>query len=223
MGKTETSYPKILTGAYAYLQNGSTTAWAEGNNELYAARNGESFYFSKMTFSTEGLKVKGPVAIFFEITASQKSNPYGTTLILTTSELTPYQVYQLKNEDAVKAVSGYVAHVNCTSHTVSGDISKGGKASYSLTADMEKDTVYYIYIKRQVGWENNDSGLNGWTGFYNPAYSAEFAEYTTLSLTYDAGPEGCVVDGGEFQAGTMYTYHNGAWHEATGTVAPFET
>ena len=165
----------ILTGSKCYIDynlGNGYTVWMN-SSQLEAARSSGVFFASKLNFDTSGLKLRGKVNLFLELTAIGTSNPYGTSLILTTTELTSEQVLPLTTEEELKAIDGFVAYTNCTSHTTSGNISAGEKFSYALNeVEIRKNTPYYIYIKRQIGWENTGSLLyiNGYTQFYNPAY-----------------------------------------------------
>ena len=177
----------ITYGAYAMHGD---PGWQVNSAGLHAARSSGYFYFSKMGFNTKGLDIGKSAKLSLTVTIRQNSNPYGTSAILTTSELTPSQVYNMTSESVLKATEGYVAYTHCTSHTVSGDVSSGSKVTYTFsTSDIKPNQEYFIYIKRRIGWTNATSGgVNGYTTWYNPCYTgANYAGYTTLTLTYEKG------------------------------------
>lgn len=190
---------KITYGGYA--QNGDG-AWKEGNSELYAAREGDgAFFFSKLAFSTEGIDIHKSAAISLAMTLCGTSNPYGTSAILTTAELTPAQIHALTTESAVAGVSGYVAYTHCTSHTSSKNAEAGSQIVYEITTEaLKSNTTYYLYIRRRVGLPNtNESTPAGWTEMYNPCHSDTYAEYSAVTLTYEPGGYVRIDDGGSIR------------------------
>lgn len=214
----KTTQLPILTGRYAEYDYNLLyfTDWGD-SSELFAARSAATYFFSKLSFNTNDVKIRGKAGLFLELTALSTSNPYGTSLILTTSELTPAQVHALTTEEQVKATEGFVAYAHCTSHTSSGNISAGAKFSYKLTdVDIEKDKTYYIYIKRRIGWNNSGSGVNGLTHAYNPSRAAS-ADTARLELSFE--PDGTMVfHNGEWRNGTTYIRRDGAWVSGMTTV-----
>ena len=187
MAANEIKNLAITYGAYA--MNGDTS-WRENRAGLQAARSGGYFYFSKMGFDTKGLDIGKSVSLSLTITTSQTSNPYGTSAILTTSELTPSQVHNITSEEVLDATEGYVAYVHCTSHTSNGNVNPGAKVTYTFDiGNLKPNQEYFIYIKRRIGWTNAATGgTNGYTVWYNPCYSGDdYTKYTTLTLTYEKG------------------------------------
>jgi hypothetical protein len=200
----------INTGQYSI--NGEYS-WYD-YRDLYAGRDSDGqYWFSKLSFNTNGLKIKKSTTLTISHTLRGTSNPYGTSAILTTSELTPNQVHALTTEANVIAVSGYIAYTHCDSHTSSANQSSGTVITYTFDTDkLKSDITYYIYIKRRVGLSNSTSSSpNGWTEYYNPCYSDSYASYSSLSLTYESG--GCVNirNGSEFKKYAVYIYSDGKY------------
>lgn len=211
----ETAKLNIIASGWALY---GYSAWQPGDNELYAARGNGGYYFSFMKFDTTGLSIGDNAALTLEVTLSGTSNPYGTSLILTTSELSPGKVHELSTETAVKAVEGFVAYTNCASHTSSGNVAAGNKAAYSLTAPIKGDTQYYIYIRRRIGVS---SSVNGFTSWYDPMYSQEQAGTVTLELVYEpGGGADHVYHNGAWHKGARYIWHNGAWIRGRVNIRP---
>ena len=205
---TKTAALTIDSGVYSL---NSEYSWYD-YRELYAGRDSDGqYWFSKLSFNTNGLDFKKSKSLTLSHTTRQTSNPYGTSAILTTSELKPSEVHALTTEAKVLAVDGYVAYTHCDSHTSSVNQSSGTVFYYTFeTENLTPDTTYYIYIKRRVGWTNDSTiSTNGWTAYYNPAYSDDYATYSSLTLTYEAGGYVNIYNGTEFKKYAAYI-HNGS-------------
>lgn len=173
---------------------------------LYCGRdsNGD-FWMSKVCFNTNGLNFKKSKKINIVLTTCQTSNPYGTSALISTAELTPSQVHNLTSDDKAQAVSGYIAHFDCTQET-SSNISSGTVIYYPLdTEALKPNTTYYLYFKRWIGWANNTSGTNGWTACYIPSATST---RSYIELTYELGGYVNIHDNSGFRKYAAYI-HNG--------------
>lgn len=185
-GENKTVELAITNGEY------STSSYSEwvASNTLYAGRDGNgTYWFSMLSFSIgelNDISKSSNLVLQCTIDNEDSCNPYGTSAIVTASELTPSQVHALTTESAVTAVDGYIAHTNCTSHTTSGVVNPQTAFSYTISTDkLKANTTYYIYLKRRIGWANDSStSTNGWTRFDNPATTG--AANSFLTLTYEA-------------------------------------
>lgn len=199
----KTATLKINTGEYSRFDY---SGWIH-YYDLYAGRDSAgTYWFSKLSFNTNGLKIKKSKTLTISHTVHYTSNPYGTSAILTTSELTPSQVHNLTTEAKVTAVSGYVSYTNCDSHTYSENQSKGTVFYYTFDTDkLKSNTTYYIYIKRRVGLANAVGSTNGWTEYYNPCEPG-YESYSSLKITYESGGNVNIHDGTKFRKYAAYIH-----------------
>lgn len=190
-----------INGEYSWYDDDGFVYYGRASTGNYAGY----YWFSKVCFNTNGLNFKQSKSINIVLTTYQTSNPWGTSALITSSELTPSQIHALTTDAKAQAVSGYIAHFDCTQAT-SGNLSAGTVIYYPLDTDkLKPNTTYYLYLKRWIGWTNESGGTNGWTCCYSPA---TYPSKSYIELTYEAGGYVNIHDGSKFKKYAAYI-HNG--------------
>lgn len=196
-----------LNVEYSKYSTGTEYSWYDDEYLYFGRDSSGSFWMSKICFNTNGLNFKQSKKINIVLTTCQTSNPYGTSALITTSELSPRQIHDLTTDAKAQAVSGYIAHFDATQETNS-NVSSDTVIYYPLDTDkLKPNTTYYLYFKRWIGWTNGTSGTNGWTACYSPAYSSN----SYIELTYETGGYVNIHDGTGFKKYSVYIHTDGTY------------
>ena len=199
----------VLNVEYSKYSINGEYNWYDDDGYLYYGRSSTGqyagyYWFSKVCFNTNGLNFKQSKHLDLVFTTYQTSFPWGTSAIITTTELSPSEVHNLTSLDKVQAVSGFVAHFEAD--VGESNISSGTVVRYPLDTDkLKPNTTYYLYMKRYAGWANTTANYNGWTCCYSPA---TYPSYSYIELTYEAGGYVNIHNGTEFKKYSVYI-HNG--------------
>ena len=195
-----------LTAEYSKYTN-DVYNWYDDNYLYFGRDSGGEFWMSKVCFNTNGLNFSKSKKINIVLTTCQRSNPYGTSALLTTSELTARTVYNVTSDALAQAVDGYIAHFD-SPQSSNANVASGTVVEYPCETDkLKPNTTYYLYFKRYIGWANNTSGTNGWTATYSPAYSTK----SYIQLTYETGGYVNIHDGSQFKKYVPYIYDGGKY------------
>ena len=84
-------------------------------------------------------------------------------------------------------------------------------------------------VRKDFVTNSSSSSPNGWTAWYNPCYSASYASYSSLSLTYESGGyvnihdgtgfrkyAACIHNGTEYKRYIPYIYDGSKWVRYSG-------
>ena len=178
---------ELITGAYSYNSptNLRDHAWVYNNNELYAAREGTGnkyYYCTRLEFTTNNTVFLNAKRITLSLTSSRGYTSRYTTAILCSDALSGYEVYKLTSEENIKSLPGFMSMTE-------GEPSEE-KMIYTFDdfedskIQLESNRTYFIYIKRLVGLENKNGGVNGFMAIVNPFYNNK-KDQASLILEYE--------------------------------------